>query len=179
MNRMIRQLFVGAALAAASIGAAPTASADPAADLFGMLPPGYSAGACHRVEGSLQDPGALAMVECSGNSLPNGPTDARYTLFSDVGALNNSFADIYRDTHHLKAVTCPGMTASPASWTGQSGTGGSIACGRFEGGIYTVMWTNDSGPLLALAFGGSDLNHLPGPDVNGLWQWWSRFVSQG
>ncbi len=104
MNHMIRQLFVVAAIAAATISAAPSASADPAADLFGMLPPGYGEAACHRVEGSLKDPGDLAMVECSGNSLPNGPTDARYTLLSDGSPLNNSFADIYRDTHTISRL---------------------------------------------------------------------------
>ena len=175
---MIRQLVVVGAIAAATIGAAPTASADPRADLFGMLPPGYGEGACHPAEGQLADPGALAMVECSNNSLPGGPTDARYTLFSDVSALKNLFADIYH-SHHFRPVACPGMTGSPTSWTGQDGKGGSVACGTVEGDIYAVMWTNVSGPLLALAMGGSDLNQLPGPDVNGLWQWWSGFVSQG
>ncbi|GFP47698.1 hypothetical protein LAUMK7_03005 [Mycobacterium kansasii] len=34
-------------------------------------------------------PGAIAMVECSDNSLPGGPTSARYTLFRDTGTLES------------------------------------------------------------------------------------------
>ncbi len=172
---MIGRLLVVAAVAAAAIGAAPAASADPLADLFGMLPPGYGEGSCHPAEGPLEEPGALAMAECSDNSLPGGPNSARYTLFSSVSALNSVFADIYH-SHHFKAGICPGMTASPASWTGLNGVGGSIACGAVEGDLAAVIWTNDSGPLVAVATGGSEVNGMPGPDVNGLWQWWSDSV---
>lgn len=176
---MIRALFVAVAVAAAALGGTPPAGADPAADLMGMLPPGYSQGACHPAQGPLADPGALAMVECSNNSLPGGPTDARYTLFRDLGTLENLFTDIYQ-SHHFEAVTCPSMTSTPAPWTRPDGKpGGSIACGKVEGDIAAVMWTNDSGPFVALAQGGSDLNNLPGPDVNGLWQWWSSSVLPG
>lgn len=172
---MIGRLLVVAAVAAIAIGAAPAASADPVADLFAMLPPGYGEGSCHPAEGTLTESGALAMAECSNNSLPGGPNSARYTLFSDVSAMNSVFADLYR-SHHFKAGSCPGMTASPASWTGRNAAGGSIACGAVEGDLAAVVWTNDSGPLVALATGGSEVNSMPGPDVNGLWQWWSDSV---
>ena len=72
------------------------------------------------------------------------------------------------------------MQSTPAPWTRPDGKpGGSIACGKVEGDFAALMWTNDSGPLFALAQGGSDLNKLPGPDVNGLWQWWSSSVVRG
>lgn len=41
------------------------------------------------------------------------------------------------------------------------------------------MWTNDSGPLIAMAQGGSETNNLPGPGVDALWQWWSSSVLPG
>ncbi len=39
--------------------------------------------------------------------------------------------------------------------------------------------TNDSGPLIGLAEGGSDVNSLLGSDVNGLWRRWSGPVVPG
>ena len=74
----------------------------------------------------------------------------------------------------------PGMDSTPTQWSRPDGKlGGSIACGKVEGDLASVMWTNDSGPLLALAQGGSDVNVLPGPDVNALWRWWSSSVLHG
>ncbi|KZS67822.1 hypothetical protein [Mycobacterium ostraviense] len=168
-------MLVVAASAAAAIAAPPAAGADPVVDLMGRLPPGYSESSCHSLDGPLADPGAIAMVECLANSLPGGPTGARYTLFRDTGTLENLFKAIH--SHHFKAAACPGSGSTPASWTRPDGKpGGSIACGEVEGDIAAVMWTNDSGPLFALAQGGSETNNLPGPGVDGLWQWWSSSV---
>jgi hypothetical protein len=72
------------------------------------------------------------------------------------------------------------MQSTPTQWIQPGGEpAGSIACGVVEGDIASLLWTNDSGPLLALAEGGSVVNALPGPDVNALWQWWSRCVPHG
>ncbi|VBA60603.1 hypothetical protein LAUMK191_05605 [Mycobacterium attenuatum] len=138
------------------------------------LPPGYSEGSCHSADGPLADSGAIAMIECSSNWLPNGPTSARYTLFRDTVTLGTLVSSIYH-SHHFKPVTCPGMESTPTPWTRPDGTpAGSIARGKAEGDIAALIWSNNPGPLIALVEGGSGLNNLPAPDVGGLWQWHSR-----
>ncbi|MFZ0835804.1 MAG: hypothetical protein WAM92_22600 [Mycobacterium sp.] len=161
---------MAAAIAAVGIGVAPSASADPYDVLWKMVPPGYSEGSCQAAgPGDTLEPGAIAYVECHNNSLPGGPSVARYVLFSDVNALNSHFADIYyHSPMHFKAVACPGRPADATRWAGPgNNSGGSVGCGDTEGDMAVVSWTNDSGPLVAWA---------EGPDLNALYGWWSTVI---
>ncbi len=109
-NRAVLVAVAGAAAsAAAAIVAPPAAGADPVVDLMDRLPPGYSESSCHSVDGPMADPGAIAMVECSGNSLPGGPTSARYTLLRDTSALENL---------HEHVPLTP-LQARPLPWIGR------------------------------------------------------------
>lgn len=109
-NRAVLVAVAGAAAsAAAAVVARPAAGADPVVDLMDRLPPGYSESSCHSVDGPMADPGAIAMVECSGNSLPGGPTSARYTLLRDTSALENL---------HEHVPLTP-LQARPRPWIGR------------------------------------------------------------
>ncbi len=170
---MIRALFAAAAVAAAAIGVAPSANADPYDTLWKMVPPGYSEGSCQQAEpGVALEPGVVAYVECRNNTLAGGPETARYVLFGDVSSLNSSFGDIYNQSpHHFKAKPCPEMPGFPIRWYTRDGTeAGTVGCGIAEGDYAVVLWTTDSGPMLAWA---------EGPDLAALFNWWSTVVQPG
>jgi hypothetical protein len=152
---MIRSLFAAAAIAVAAVGAAPPVSADPLADLMGMLPAGYSSDSCKPAYPTE----ALAAVNCWDNSLPGGPTYATYWLFGDYKAMYDAFT-AYLNSPGWAAATCPGMHSSdPIPAVGSDGTQyGSIACGRgttpspVRDGA--VAWTRDADRFLGVAYVG-------------------------
>ena len=87
---MIRALFAATAITFAAIGVPPTASADPLADLFALLPEGYAQG-CHPVDS--ERPIALVAVECDNKVFPGGgPAPGRYILYGDAATLERDFA---------------------------------------------------------------------------------------
>ncbi len=153
---MIRPLAIAAAIAAATVGVAPTATADPMADLTRMLPAGYSGDSCRPAERA----GALAAVNCRDNALPGGPTSATYWLFGDRNAMNDAFT-AYLNSPARAAAACPGMTSSdPIALVGADGTRyGSIACGRasttdFQDRDGSVAWTREADQFLGVAYVG-------------------------
>ena len=167
---VIAPALAAASVGAAAIGVAQTASADPYDDLWKMVPPGYSEGSCRQAElGVALDPGAAAYVECRQNTKPGGPETARYVLFGDVSSLNRRFAETYNQSpHHFKAKPCPQMPGFPIRWYTRDGTeAGTVACGITEGDYAVVLWTTDSGPMLAWA---------EGHDLATLSKWWSTVV---
>lgn len=163
---MIRAPFVALAVAAIVLGAAPRASADPYDQLMGLLPGGYGSDSCKPAELDYPPPGALAALQCRDNSLPGGPTYAFYQLFADPNSLAAQFGNDV-SARHPRPLQCPGGQPSPGSWqygNTPNETAGSILCGRAEGGDdVAVEWTENSGPLLALA---------NGPDLVSLYDWW-------
>lgn len=166
---MIRALCVVTAVAAAVVGAAPTASADASSDLMGMLPAGYAEGVCHPVGNPPS--AALAAVDCGTNSLPGGPTHARYILYPDAATMMSDFRSFF-NTPMFQPAPCPGKdSAAPTPVWGESGgQRGSIACGteedaRFDQpgqGSPAVIWTK-----LAKAF----IGNAHGSDIQSLFDW--------
>lgn len=169
VNSMVRALFLVVAVAASAVGVAPTASADPTSDLMGMLPAGYSQGVCRPVENP--PPVALAAVDCGNNSLPGGPTHARYILYPDAGTMMIDFRSFF-NTPMFREQPCPGMdSAVPTPVRDQGGRQtGSIACGteedpRFDQpgqGSPAVIWTK-----LANRF----IGNAHGSDIQSLFDW--------
>lgn len=106
-------------------GAPPSASAEDAARLDGLLPAGYPAGACSPVD---VPSGALAKVRCARNTETDGPDSATYTLAADIDSLGTLFDAV---TKGGAIVVCPGNIQSPVH----------CPTGRVEGvrGVASVM----------------------------------------
>jgi hypothetical protein len=161
---MIRALLAAAAIVAAAIGAAPTASADPYGKLVGMMPAGYGPDSCRLVDNPPQF--ALAVLDCGNNSLPGGPTHARYALSADPGAVLAVFGG-YAKLPFRSPVPCGSGDTAGGTWSNKAGTdGGSVACST-SGGVAEVSWTSHSNLFLA---------HADGPDITPLFQWFLHSV---
>lgn len=136
---MIRILLSTVVLALTAINAAPVANADPMGDLMGMLPAGYGPDSCQPGEVLA---GMLARVQCGPNSLPGGPFDASYALFSNPDAMEQGFANIYNS--YSVWTPCPGgQSKLPAHYPG-----GSFACSP-----HILMWSRYGDLLLGVAKG--------------------------
>jgi hypothetical protein len=166
---MIRALSAAAALTAAAIGAAPTASADPMADLLGMVPEGYGPQGCQPIV-DQPPPKALTAVDCQNRVFPGGgQAPARYLLYGDPGALESGFAGFINSKGLFEPLPCPGNPSiGPNKWGPPDATAGSIACGTVNK-QFTVAWTKDSGPYFGLAIGN---------DLNALMSWWVAVIEQ-
>jgi serine/threonine kinase PknH len=158
-DSMIRALLLAAAIAAAAMSAAPTASADPYDDLIGMLPPGYGPDSCHPIPPKA----ALALLECGPNSLPGGPSHARYMLFDDPAFVSKIFGGITKEPDRTLIPCFPGDTAVPGSWGNPAGTDGGMFTCSTSGGAAELTWTSHSNHLLA---------HADGPEVVAVFKWW-------
>lgn len=160
---MIRALSAAAALTAAAVGAAPTASADPLADLMGMVPEGYGPHGCEPI-GDNAPPKALTAVDCQNRVFPGGgPAPARYVLYGDPGTLESDFAADTSNKSQFDPLPCPGTSGiGPTKWSESDMTAGSISCGA-QNDQSVLVWTKDSGPYLGVAVG---------KDLNALMSWW-------
>lgn len=134
------------------------------AKLMGLLPPGYSAGACTQVDPAND---AVAQVNCTRNVDADGPPSATYTLFGDEGGLQAGFDAVVRDAG---VVVCPGNIQSPGPWrrnaTPQQ-VSGTLVCGVREDRP-TVAWTDDIVLLLGVVRADAE-----GPTLDRLYAWWS------
>jgi hypothetical protein len=128
-------------LSTTSRAADPTGGPDEtAARLKSLVPSG--AGSCATVS---PVGGALATVSCSTNS-------ARYSLFSDSGALNSAFSSAASGISGQSPCA-----SSPSSWGG-----GQVACGT-SGTLARIAWTRSKDLLLGEA---------RGADLDSLHTWW-------
>ncbi len=152
---MIRLACILAAVVATTVSMATPAGADPLSDLMGMLPAGYSSGACQPTDRAT----ALAAVSCPANSLPGGPTSATYRLFGDDKAMYQAFRAALGGPDWTPAA-CPGMRSSdPVPLTKADGTRyGSVVCGRASTFLPdrdgAIAWTRDADKFLGVAYVG-------------------------
>ncbi len=153
---MIRELLGAAVIAVAGIAAAPTASADPIDQLWGMLPSGYGPDSCHPDNDQL-----AAVLECpGGNSLPGAPTGARYLLFRDLGDMRRSF-DVAVKEPTRQIVPCEeGAPAVVGRWN--DAKDGWVFC-SIAGDMAHLFWSKESTLFTA---------HVMSPDLGSLVQWW-------
>lgn len=152
---MVRAVFAAAALAAASVIAAPPSNADAMSDLMGMLGGGYGPDTCFPAV--VPPRAALASVDCG--PLPGGPTLAKFAIFPDQQAVANEW-NASVDT--IGPVPCPGKTRagvlhSPA---------GILVCGTQPDGPRVMYTVNDElrigiikGPSLEVLFDWLGLEH--------------------
>lgn len=168
---MFRALIVAVAVAAAAIGAASPASADPYRSLRDLIPGGYDERSCYP---SVLYPGQLAALECWRNTLPGGPEWAHYALNPDQDTLTNSFKGwLNRLTDQDAIVSCPAGLPSPGLWQ-QTGAPnepvGQIVCGVYQG-EFELIWTRDRDLFL-----GAVSPHQPASqtDVANLVDWWRQ-----
>lgn len=152
---MIRLACTVAAVAVAAVSSATPANADPMSELMGLLPAGYSSGACQAIDRGT----SLAAVSCGANSRPGGPTSAIYQLFGDDASLQEAFATALSGLEWT-AAPCPGTRSpDPAPLTNSDGTRyGSVVCARArtfrtdrDGG---VAWTRDAQRFVGVAWVG-------------------------
>ncbi|PRC56541.1 serine/threonine protein kinase, partial [Mycobacterium sp. ITM-2017-0098] len=78
--------------------------------------------------------GALATVDCTQTTMPNGPAFTRYSLFGDKAALDAAFQEGIRVNSEL--LECPGSGIdSPTTWhytDTPDVVAGQIACGTYN-----------------------------------------------
>lgn len=152
----------GPAVAPTTAPTGPTLAADP--QLASVVPQGYPPGACS----AAPAPAGIRVADaCGRNTDPDGPSAARYALATDPSALQRAFD---RAASELKLVVCPGNIQSPGPWRRNATPGrvsGTLVCGM-RGGVPTLAWTNDDALLLGVITGDPR-----GPDLPGLYRWWS------
>ena len=130
--------------------------------LMGVLPDGYDSSNCAVVDNPPRD--SLATIDCDDNSLPNGPTAARFSLYPDVATLDAHFQTAAGED---QIKDCPGGVASPGTWhyTNSPDTpAGKLVCGTYEGTPDLVWSQNDK--LL--------LGNLQGTDLQSIYDFWSN-----
>jgi TIR domain len=106
------------------------------ARLLEVVPTGFDSSNC--TPNNSNDWGAVSGLYCRMNGLPGVPTEVRFWLFGDDGALAHGFSGI---SGFHGAGPCPGGVVSWAN--------GQVGCG-YDGGI---VWTNQSGMLVGDADG--------------------------
>lgn len=153
VESMIRALLAGMVVAA-SIFAAPTASADPMSDLWRYLPKGWGPDNCQPV-GFEEGSGVTAKVSCGPSTEPGGPTGANFALFVNVQAL---VATINRMLDEMGPVPCPGATSPKPLKTPY----GLVACGMQPDGPRIMDTDNAAPPSMLVVFG---------PSLEALWDW--------
>jgi hypothetical protein len=133
------------------------------------LPLGFDAGSCSTAVNPPAPPSALASLDCRGNSEPNGPYVARFTLFADPGAAVAALIGDANPGPQFSPTPCPGADGSPSNWSytaTPNQTEGQIVCGTFQNNA-DVEWTRVSENLVLDVLGNSD--------VNTLYTWWGRY----
>jgi len=129
-----------------------------------LLPPGYPAGAC-TPEKSVPI-GALAALLCGPNTDPGGPRAARYTLFSDMTALQEQFDEVMASAQQQ---VCPGRIMSPGPWKRNARpevSAGTLYCGVRDGDA-VIAWTDDQKRLLSVIE-----SDAADPPVDQMFSWW-------
>jgi serine/threonine-protein kinase len=110
--------------------------------------------------------GAIAVVDCTQNTLDGGPKSARYFLYANASDLADQFtATIGGNT----TFPCEKGESAPQEWRYESETGpvaGQASCGTLNG-TPQLVWTETDELLMASA---------QGPDINGLLTWFSAHV---
>jgi hypothetical protein len=133
------------------------------------LPLGFDAGSCSTAVNPPAPPSALASLDCRGNSEPNGPYVARFTLFGDPGAAVGALISDANPSPQFAPTPCPGADGSPSNWSytaTPNQTEGQIICGTFQNNA-DVEWTRVSQNLVLDVLGNSD--------VNTLYTWWGHY----
>jgi serine/threonine-protein kinase len=142
---------------------APTESYDQ--QLMALLSRGHDTSNCEPV--SPPAASALASVDCTQTTMPNGPAFTRYSLFGDKATLDAAFQEAIRVNSELLQCPASGVD-SPTAWhytDTPDEVAGQIACGTYNDNP-DVVWTKDDALLLADA---------QGPSLDDLHNWWLEF----
>ncbi len=150
---MIRPLIALSAPAVAAVLVAPSASADPSADLAHLMPRGYTGETCHAFDAQT----AVMAVNCE--AIPGGPERGVFVLLDSPDSSNHHFQNIYDGRGGepaFVAAPCPETsTAATAQWSG-----GRMGCGSIEDASM-ILYTN--GPMVGM---------VRGSDPGALLDWW-------
>jgi hypothetical protein len=128
---------------------------------LGLLPEGFDPSSCTPVD-RLPPGAAVAVVDCAQNSLPNGPSVARISLYSDRGALDSNFLG---SLGTMVLSPCPDGRQSPSNWELQNSkaAAGQIACGTY----------NNVPDILYSRYGKRLIIGVQSGDMSSLFQWWT------
>lgn len=133
--------------------------------LMALLSKGHDSSNCQPVTPPAAS--ALATVDCTQTTMPNGPAFTRYSLFGDKATLDAAFQEGIQVNSEL--LECPGSgIESPTTWhytDTPDVVAGQIACGTYNDNP-DVVWTKDDNLLLADA---------QGPNLEDLHNWWLEF----
>lgn len=133
--------------------------------LMALLSKGHDSSNCQPVTPPAAS--ALATVDCTQTTMPNGPAFTRYSLFGDKATLDAAFQEGIQVNSEL--LECPGSgIESPTTWhytDTPDVVAGQIACGTYNDNP-DVVWTKDDDLLLADA---------QGPNLEDLHNWWLEF----
>jgi serine/threonine kinase PknH len=130
--------------------------------LMSLLPKGFSSSNC--APPATAPKGSLATVDCDQNSLPNGPTSGRFSLYPDNATLDAHFQTAAGED---QISPCPGGVASPGPWhyrNASDQSAGQLVCGTYQG-TSDVVWSQYDKGLLG---------NLQGGDLDSLYEFWSN-----
>lgn len=135
---------------------------DATSQLMGLLPPGFDSSNCSPAQQGVAD--AVATVDCTRNSRSNGPTSARFALFSDQSTLDSKF-QIFVSEDQMQE--CPGGIQSPGDWhynNDPNTVAGHIACGTYKGAP-DLTWTQNAEMMLG---------NIQGRSIDSLYNYWAN-----
>lgn len=148
------------------IGAA-TSAAQPntgaaVSQLMSLLPKGFNSNNCTPADNPPRD--SLATVDCSQNSMPNGPTGGRFSLYPDTATLDVHFGI---GAGEDLVQPCPGGLDSPGNWhynNTPDQVAGKLVCGTYKGSP-DLMWSQYNQLVLG---------NLRGADLDSIYQFWAK-----
>lgn len=115
--------------------------------LMGLIPAGYPTSVCDVGETA---PSAIITIDCQKSEQPNGPDNARYSLYPTRDALQSAFDALTGAYDEM--VRCPGADMdSPSNWFYKSAPdvpAGQVACGYFQGKA-DIQWSEFDNLVIA------------------------------
>jgi hypothetical protein len=133
------------------------------------LPAGFPASLCSTANNPPAPFDAVASLDCSAQTGPDGPTVGRFTLWPDLDTMSGAILGQANAGPRYAPTPCPGSNTPLANWSyiaTPDRVAGQILCGTFQDPP-NVEWTLNS-QLLTLDVSG-------GPDINSAYLWWTKF----
>jgi serine/threonine kinase PknH len=115
--------------------------------LLSYIPEAYPRSNCQTSE---TQPSAIITIDCTKSTQPDGPDNARYSLYPTRDALQSAFDDLIKA--YDEVVRCPGADVdSPGNWFYKSAPdvpAGQVACGFYQGRA-DIQWSEFDNLVIA------------------------------
>ncbi|MCP9270658.1 serine/threonine-protein kinase [Mycolicibacterium arenosum] len=132
--------------------------------LMSYIPAGYPTSVCAVAETA---PSAIITIDCKKSVQPDGPDNARYSLYATRDQMQAAFDDLLRA--YDEVVRCPGTDVdSPGDWFYKSAPdvpAGQVACGFYEGRA-DIQWSEYDRLVIA---------DVQSTNLDSLRNWWLNY----